>query len=212
MIAGGASLAPEAVVVGRAGDGDAEQFRILGDGADDGDAEDEELGVVVRRVAGVEQVLAGVGGHRPVVVLARAVDAGERLLVQQAGQAVLVGGPAQDLHDQHLVIGREVGVLEDRRDLVLARGDFVVPRLDRHAELEQLGFALGHAGEHALGDRAEVLVFQFLALGRLGAEERAAGVDQVGPGVEEVLVDQEVFLLRADGREDLLGRRCCRTA
>ena len=83
--------------------------------------EDEELRVVVRVVAGVEQVLAGVGRHRPVVVLARAVDAGERLLVQQADQAVVVGGLAQDLHDQVLVIGREVGVLEDRRDLVLAR-------------------------------------------------------------------------------------------
>ena len=107
--------------------------------------------------------------------------------------------------DQHLVVGREVRVLEDRRDLVLARGHLVVPRLDRHAELEQLGLGVGHARQHALGDRAEVLVFQLLALGRLGAEERAAGVDQVGPGVEEVLVDQEVFLLRADGGEDLLG-------
>ena len=77
------------MIVGGAGDRHAQQLRILGDGADDGHAEDEELGVVVRRVAGVEQVLAGVGGHRPVVVLARAVDAGERLLVQQAGQAVL---------------------------------------------------------------------------------------------------------------------------
>ena len=43
-----------------------------------------------------------------------------------------------------------------------------------------------------------------LALGRLGAEEGAAGVDQVGPGQVEVLVDQEVFLLGADGGEDVL--------
>ena len=48
----------EAVIVGGAGDGDAQQLGILGHGADDGDAEDQELGVVVRRVAGVEQVLA----------------------------------------------------------------------------------------------------------------------------------------------------------
>ena len=120
-------------------------------------------------------------------------------------QAVLVGDPPHDLHDQHAVVGGEVGVLEDRGDLVLAGGDLVVPRLDRHAELEQLGLGLGHAGQDALGDGAEVLVFQLLALGRLGAEERPAGVDQVGPGVVEVLVDQEVFLLGADGGEDLLG-------
>ena len=145
-------------------------------------------------------------------MLAGAVDAGERLLVQQADQAVLVGRAAHDLHRQHLVIGGQVRVLEDRRDFVLARRDFVVPGLDRHAELEQLRLGVGHAGQHALGDGAEVLVFQFLALGRLGAEERAAGVDEVGPGVEEVLVDEEVFLLGADGGEDLLDARCCRTA
>ena len=104
-----------------------------------------------------------------------------------------------------VVIGREVRVLEDRGDLVLARGDLVVPRLDRDAELEHLGLAVGHAREHALRDGAEVLVFQFLALRRLGAEQRPTAVEQVGPGVEEVLVDQEVFLLRADGGEHLPG-------
>ena len=121
----------EAVIVAGAGDRDAEQFRILGHGADDRDAEDEELGVVVRVVAGVEQVLAGVGRHRPVVVLAGAVDAGERLLVEQADQAVLVGGLPHHVHAELVVIGGEVRVLEDRRDFVLARRDFVVPRLDR---------------------------------------------------------------------------------
>ena len=203
MIAGGASLAPRRWSLAARGDRDAQQVAVLGDGADDGGAEDEELGVVVRRVARLEQVLARVVGHRPVVVLARAVDAGERLLVQQAAQAVPVGDALHRLHDEHVVVGGEVGVLEDRRDLVLARGDLVVPRLDRHAELEQLELGLDHAGQDALGDGAEVLVLQLLALGRLGAEEGAAGVDQVGPGVVEVLVDQEVFLLGADGGEHL---------
>jgi hypothetical protein len=119
--------------------------------------------------------------------------------------AVLVGGAAEQFHRQHLMVGRQVRILEDRRELVLARRDFVVPRLDRHRQLDQLGLALGHAGDHALGDRAEVLVLQLLALRRLGPEEGPAGVDQVGTGVVEVLVDQEVFLLRADRREDLAG-------
>ena len=47
-----------------------------------------------------------------------------------------------------------------------------------------------------LGNDAEIMVFQFLALGRLGAEERTAAVDEVGSGVVEVLVDEEVFLFR----------------
>jgi hypothetical protein len=101
----------------------------------------------------------------------------------------------------------DVGVLEDRRDLVLARRHFVVAGLDRDADLEELGFAFHHAGEDAIGDRAEVLVLELLALGRLGAEQGTAGVDQVGACVIEVGVDQEIFLLGAAGRGDPLGAR-----
>jgi hypothetical protein len=41
-------------------------------------------------------------------------------------------------HDQHLVIAGDVGTLKDRGNFVLARGDFVVPCLDRHAEFVEL--------------------------------------------------------------------------
>ena len=95
--------------------------------------------------------------------------------MQQAGHAVLLRHALQRDHDQLLMVGGQVGVLEDRGDFVLRRGDFVVPGLDRHAQLVQLALGLEHAGQHALGDGAEVLVFQLLALGRLGAEQRAAG-------------------------------------
>ena len=119
------------------------------DGAQHGRAEDQELHVVVRRVAGAEQVVAELVGQRPVVVLARSVDARERLLVQQARQAVLRRDLLQHLHRHHLVIDGEVGVLEHRRDFVLARRHFVVPRLHRHAHLEQLELGFGHARQHA---------------------------------------------------------------
>ena len=193
----------QAVVVGGVRDRDAEQVAVAGDGAEHGGQEDEELRVVVRGVAGLEQVVAQVVRHRPVDVLARAVDARERLLVQQQLQAVAVGHPLHRLHDQHVVVGGDVGVLEHRRELVLRRGDLVVPGLDRDAELVQLDLGLEHARQDALGDGAEVVVLHLLPLGGLGAEEGPAGVDQVGPGVVEVLVDQEVFLLRAAGRIDL---------
>ena len=103
-----------------------------------------------------------------------AVDAGKRLLVQQARQPVFRRRLPHDLHRHHLMIGGDVGALEDRRDLVLARRDLVVARLDRHADLVELGFGFGHAREHALGDRAEVLIFQLLTLRRPRAEQRAA--------------------------------------
>jgi hypothetical protein len=78
---------------------------------------------VVRRVAGTEQVVAQVVAHAPVQVLAGAVDAGKRLLVQQTREPVLRRHPTHHLHRHHLMIGGDVGVLEHRRDLVLARRD-----------------------------------------------------------------------------------------
>ena len=77
-----------------------------------------------------------------------------------------------------------------------------MPRLDRNAELVQLAFGFQHEGQHAFGNGAEVMIVELLALGRLGAEQRAAGVQQVGPGEVEMAIDQEVFLLRAGGRSD----------
>ena len=153
---------------------------------------------------GFEQVVARVGAHRPVVVLARAVDAGERLLVQEAHEAVAAGDVLQQLHRELLVVGADVRVLEDRRDLELGRGDLVVAGLHRHAEAAQLALGLEHVREHALGDRAEVVVVELVALRRLGAEQRAAGRDEVRALVVVLLVDQEVLLLGADGREDAL--------
>ncbi len=193
------------VVLAGVGDRRAQQLLVPVDGLDDRRAEEQELEVLVRRVARLEQVHARVRAHRPVVVLARAVDAGERLLVQQADQAVAARDVLEDLHHELLVVRADVRVLEDRRDLVLRRGDLVVAGLDRHAELRQLALRVEHAGEHALGDRAEVVVVELVALRRLGAEQRAPGGDQVGALEVVLLVDQEVLLLGPDGGEHAQG-------
>ena len=121
MMAGGASLAPEPVVVGGRGHRGPQQAAELVDGADDRGAEDQELGVVVRRVAREEEVALGGVAEREVDVLAGAVDAGERLLVEQALHAVLLGHPLQGRHQQLLVVGGHVGPLEHRGQLELAR-------------------------------------------------------------------------------------------
>ena len=100
------------------------------------------------------------------------------------------------------MVGADVGVLEDRRELVLVRRDLVVTGLDRDAELGKLLLAVEHEGEDPLRDRPEVVIVELVALGRLGAEQRAAGRDQVRALEVVLLVDQEVLLLGADGRED----------
>ncbi len=168
-------------------------------------AEHQELHVVVRVRARAQEVVPLVVAHRPVEVLAGSVHARERLLVQQAREAELRRGALQRFHHHHLVIGRDVRVLEHRRDLVLARRHLVVARLHRHADLIELRLDLGHERHHPVGDGPEVLILELLPLGRLGAEQRAPRVDEIRPRQIEVLIDQEVFLLGAARRHDALG-------
>ncbi len=197
----------EAVVVASAGDAVAEQALELVDGADHRGAEDQELHVVVRRLARVEEVVPEVVAHAPVEVFARAVDPGKWLLVQQARETVLRRDPSHHLHRHHLMVGGDVGVLEDRRDFVLARGDLVVTGLDRDADLVELALDVHHEREDAVGDGPEVLILELLALGGLGAEERPAGVDEIRAVEEELPVDEEVLLLGPAGRHDPVGLR-----
>jgi len=193
----GRLVGAEAVVVGGRGDGGAEEAGVLVDGTDDRSAEDEELEVLVRGVAGLEEVALDAVAERPVEVLTGAVDAGEGFLVEEALHAVLTGHALERGHDKLLVVGGDVGGLVDRGELVLGGRDLVVAGFDGNTEFIELGFALVHVGEDAIRDDAEVLVFEFLALRRAGAEQGAAGGEQVGAGKEEVAVDQEVLLFRA---------------
>ena len=172
--------------------------------ADDRGTEHQELGVLVRGVTGHEEAAELGVAHREVDVLARPVDTGERLLVEQALHAVLLGDVAERRHQQLLVIGGDVGPLEHRRDLELAGGDLVVAGLGGDAELEQLTLGVHHERQHPVGHGAEVVVVEFLALGRLGAEQGAARVHQIGTRQEEVPVHQEVLLLGTAERHDVV--------
>jgi hypothetical protein len=80
---------------------------------------------------GLEQVVTAIGDHAPVAVLAAAVQARERLLVEQAHQVVPQRHLARDVHRQRVVVVRDVHVLEDRRHLELHRRDLVVAGLHR---------------------------------------------------------------------------------
>ena len=204
-MAGGASLAPSRWSLVAEATEARKQAAVLVHRADDGGAEDQELGVVVRRVPGEEKVALGGVADREVDVLARPVDPLERLLVEEALHAVLLGHLLERRHEELLVVGGHVGALEHRGQFELARGHLVVARLGRDAELEQLALAIHHVGQDTLGDGPEVVVVELLPLGGLGSEQRAAGVEQVGPVQEEAAVDQEVLLLGPGERDHGIG-------
>ncbi len=187
----------EPVIIGGRRDGRPQQPAELVHRPDHGGAEHQELGVVMRIVAGQQQVSLGGVAQREVDVLARAVDPVERLLVEQAFHTVLLGDRLERRHQQLLMIRRDVGPLEHRRDLELAGGHLVVPGLRRDPQLEQLPLGVHHEAENALRDGPEVMVIEFLALRRFRPEKGATGVQQVRPGQEEVPVDEEVLLFGA---------------
>ena len=190
----------ETVVVRGRRHADAQHILIIIHRLDHRAQEEQKLCVLGRRLAGLEQVHAGVGGQGPVVVLAGTVDAGKRLFVQQADHAVARGHLLHDLHRQLVLVGSDVAGREHRRELVLRGRHFVVLRLGVNAELPELLVQILHERRNARLDAAEVMIVQLLAFRRLGAEERAAGIDQVLALVIHRLVDQEVLLLWADGR------------
>ena len=133
-------------------------------------------------------------------MLARTVNAGKGLFVQQAHHVVLTRKLLHKLHGYLVVVGRNIGCRIDRRKLVLGRRDLVMLGFCKNAELPQLLVKLLHERGNARLYRSVIVVVQLLALGRLRAEERSAGVHYILAFFINAFVDEEIFLLRADGR------------
>ena len=186
------------MVVARRGNRNAQQILIFVHCLDDRSQEQQELCILARGLARFEQIFALVGRNRPVVVLTGTVNTVKRLFVHQADEAVLLRHALHDLHGQLVVVGCDVGGGEHRRHLVLSGRNLVVLGLGKDAELPQLLIQLLHECGNARTDRAEVVVLHLLSLGRLCAEQGAAGENQVLTLRIVLFVNEEVLLLRAD--------------
>ena len=122
--------------------------------------------------------------------------------MQQAHHVVLTRKLLHKLHGYLVVVGRDIGCRIDRRKLVLGRRDLVMLGFRKNAELPQLLVKLFHERGNARLYRPVIMIIQLLALGRLRAEERSAGVHYILALFINAFVDEEIFLLRADGGLD----------
>ena len=82
---------------------------------------------------------------------------------------------------------------------------FVMLGAGGDAELPEFAVQVMHEFGDFQTQTREILVFQLLPLRRFGAEQRAAGQNKVEAFFIQFAVDDEVFLLRADGSHNLLG-------
>ncbi len=189
----------KAVIVAGRCNRDTQQILIFVHSLDDRTKEQQELRVFVWRIAGLKQVYPCVGAERPVVVLAAPVHAFKWLFVQQADEAMLFCKLLHDFHRDLVVVCCNVRGGKNRRKLMLGGRDLVVFGFRKHTELPKLGIKVLHERGNARFDRAEVMIFKFLPLGRHCAKERAAGVKQVLAPGEQLFINKEILLLRANG-------------
>ena len=202
---GGRSLvATQAVVVAGVGYAAAQHLLILVHALDKRRQEQQELRVLAGCAAGLQEILARIGGQRPVVVLAAAVDAREGLFMQQAHQPVTGGDLLQHFHGELVFVAGGVRVGVDGSQLMLGGCDLVVLGLGQHTQLPQLLVQLAHERGHTRLDGSVIVVVQFLPLCRTRTEQRAPAELQILALVVHFLVDEEILLLGTDLRKDML--------
>ncbi len=141
---------------------------------------------------------ARVGGEAPVVVLATAIDALERLFVEQRAEAVFMGNFLHQPHQYHVVVYGQVAFLKNGSQLKLVGCHLVMAGLAGYAQLKSLCFKVFHKGLYTLGDGAKIVVVHLLVLGRVMAHQGASGQHEVGSGHIEIFVYKEIFLLPAE--------------
>ena len=140
-------------------------------------------------VAWIKKVDPSIGGHRPIIVLARTVDASKWFFMQQTLKSVLPGNGPQDMHRCHLVINSDIGIFEGRGKFVLARRHFIVPRFDWDSKFKQTLFAFGHICQNRFRNCTKVVIFQLLTLGRLSADESSPADNKIEPLQKEITVN-----------------------
>ena len=104
-------------------------------------------------------------------MFAAAVDALKGFLMEQAHQAMAGSHVLHHFHGELVVVRCHVGGGKNGRQLVLGGGHFVVLCLGQDPQLPQLLIQLFHKGSHPGLDGPKIVVFQFLALGRLSAKQ-----------------------------------------
>ena len=126
------------------------------------------------------------------------VYARERLFVKQTYHIVFSCHFLHQFHSELVVVTCNIRRREDWSQLVLSRSNLIVLSLCQNAELPEFFVQVLHESLNARFNHSEVVVFKFLTFRRFRAKQSAAGKNQVLALFPNILVNEEVFLLRTD--------------
>ena len=160
--------------------------------------EGHKLQIFECSTAWLEEVYACIGAERPVVVLARAVDALEWLFVQENAEVVARSNLAHNSHQKLIVVICEVGLLVDWCQLELVGCNLVVACFQRNTELQALVLQILHKCQNSLRNSSEVVVVELLILCRLVSHKGSTSLHKVGACRPKSIIYQEVLLLPAE--------------
>ena len=164
-------------------------------GMEHGCIERKELEILVRGLSRREKVDTCVGDHGPVAMLPGPVNPLKRLLVEEHLEMVPLGYFLHYDHEHHVLVDGLGRAAEHRSALELIWSHFVVPCLEKYAELVSLGLEILHEGAYPGRDSPEVMVFKLLVLGGSVPDDSAAAQHQVRSCIVQGLVHQEILLL-----------------
>jgi len=148
--------------------------------------------------AWVEKVDTSVGTDGPIVVLATAIDAGKRLLVEKHYQTQLRSFMCAHLHEENVVIARSRGDAEDGAHLVLTWSNLVMLASHGHANLQHHSLNSCQQRLDVHWNWAKVLLVHLLIPGRKAAEQGASAIQEVWALLELLGGDDKEFLLPTD--------------
>ena len=98
-------------------------------------------------------------------MLAGTIDSVIRFLVQKYVEVMFAGDSFHQIHDELVVVVRQITVFEDRSQLELIGSYFVVTGLGGNPQFMAFNFEFLHKGSDTWRNRTEVMVFQLLVFG-----------------------------------------------
>ena len=137
-------------------------------------------------------------------MLSASVHALKRFLVKQACHTVLICLFLQHIHDDQILIHRNIGIDKQRCDFKLTGSYLVVLGLCIDSKLPQLLIHLCHEGLYTGRDASKVMTANIHALWRHGTKQRASGMHQILTLQIHPFINQKVFLLQTDHGIDML--------